>query len=90
VGRKIEAAIAADRDKIIEEDKAIKAARRKLKEAEEATADSAASEQIKQDIKEREAAIINLKKGIRAKKYQRNDLVYGKTVIPSREYETKY
>lgn len=89
VVRKIEASIAADREKIIEEGKAINADKRKLKEAEKA-ADSATSEQVKQDIKARELTIANLKKGIINKKYERNDLVYGKTVIPSREYETRY
>ncbi len=90
--RKIEAEIDADREKIIEEGKAIKADRRKLKESEE-IADKAKSEQIKQelsqDIKKREAAIKDLKKGIDNKKYRRNDLVYGKTVIPSRSHEAK-
>jgi len=86
--RKIEIGIDTDRDKIIEESKAIKADRRKLKEAEK-IADKAKVEQIKQeinqDIEKRKAAIKDLKTDISNKKDQKNDLVYGKgQKIPKR------
>lgn len=82
--RAIQADIDADRSRIIEENKAIIADRRKLKEAEK-TADKANIEQIKQDIEKREAAIRDLKKDINNKKRQKDDLIYGKTqAVPKR------
>ena len=77
----VEAEIDADRNKIIEEGGAIKADRRKLKEAEKMP-DKLKVEEIKkeinQDIGNREAAIRDLKKGISNKKEQRYILMNGK------------
>ena len=75
--RKIELAIDADRDKIIEESKAIGRDKRKLKEAEKAS-DKANAVQIRQGIKDREAVIKGLKDGIRGKKVERYNLMNGK------------
>ena len=74
---KIEHEIDADRDKIIEESNAIKADRRKLKEAEKAS-DKANAEQIKKDIVMRDAKIKDLKKEISDKKGERYLLMNGK------------
>ena len=74
---KIQAGIDADRDKIIEENKAIVVDRRKLKEAEK-IADKAKIEQINQNIEKRKAVIKDLKKDIRNKKDQKSYLIYGK------------
>ncbi len=84
--RKIELAIAADRNMIIEESRAIKAARRKLKQAEKA-GDASGAEGLRQKIKESEAAIEGLKKSIGSQKDLKNEIVYGKQVIPNRKLE---
>ncbi len=79
--RKVEAEIDADRDKIIEEGKAMKADRLKLKEAGKMP-DKLKVEEIKkeinQGIEKREAAIRDLKKEIRNKKEERYYLINGK------------
>ncbi len=67
--RKIEISIAADREKIIQEDNAIKA--------------------DIQDIEKRKAVIKELKKRISDSKDRKNDVVYGKQLIPKRSYEAK-
>ncbi|MDO8525262.1 MAG: hypothetical protein Q7S07_02095 [Candidatus Omnitrophota bacterium] len=84
--RKIELAIDADRNMIIEESRAIKAARQKLKEAEKA-GDASGAEGLRQNIKDREAVIEGLKKSIGNKKDSKNEIVYGKQIIPDRKRE---
>lgn len=77
----LEAGIAADRDKIIAEGRAIKEDRRKIKDAERLS-DKTKAAQIKEeagaDIKKRETAIKELKTSISVKKDQRGGLLYGK------------
>ena len=84
----IEVSIDADREKIIEEMKAIKVDRKKLKDTEK-LADKVKAEAMKreivQEIEKRQAAIKDLKKNISDKKYQRNELMYGKAQGISRK-----
>ena len=84
---KVESEIDADRDKIIEEGKAIKADRRKLKEADKMPDKLTAKEikeKINQEIEEGEAAIRDLKKEISDKKEERYYLINGKQKDESR------
>ena len=74
--RVIELAINADRNKIIEEMKAIKAMK--------------AVKADPKDIASREATIKSLKKEISDMKIRKNHLVYGDQVIPRRKDETHY
>lgn len=90
---KLEADIAADRDRIIEENKAIKADRQKLKEAGK-IADKAKAEQVRQelnqDIERRNAAIKDLKRGISVKRLHQHDLIYGKEQPMENRTRQKY
>ena len=78
--RKLEIDIDEDRDKIIEENKAIDIDKRKLKESEKIS-DRKESEKIKEeisgDIKKRESAIKDLKDDVRRKKDERYNLMHG-------------
>ena len=72
--------------------KAIKADRQKLRDAEKLTDKVKAGEVkqgVSQDIEKRQAAIKDLKKSISDKKYQRNELMYGKDKGISRKRVTK-
>ena len=75
--RKVELAIDADRDKIIEESNVIKLDRRKLKDADKMS-EKVNAEEIRKDIETREAKIKDLKKEIASKKEQRYLLMNGK------------
>ena len=86
--RKLELAIAEDRDKIIQENAAIKEDEWKLKEAEkiaDRTKAQAIKEELGRDIARRKNTIKSLKKDISDMKDKRNDLVYGEgLIIPKR------
>ena len=89
--RKIELAIDADRNKIIEESKAIAADHKKIKETArlvDKTAAGQVAQEMSKDIETRESVIRGLKKDISDMKIRKNHLVYGDQVIPKRTHET--
>ena len=75
--RNIELSIAGDREKIIQETRAINEDKRKLKAAQK-SGDKAIADEMAKDIKTREAAIKAIKGGIVSKKDEKNNIVYGR------------